>query len=65
MVMEFYPESEYGGNAANWWVPTLHCLAHMVRIAGFPTVQARQLTTAAPIHVALCRGFVMGSRKTP
>ncbi|MGE5567599.1 MAG: DUF1698 domain-containing protein [Rhodospirillales bacterium] len=59
MVAEFYPDSQYGGNPTNWWVPTLHCLAHMVRAAGFDAVEAWKLTDN-PGHLAFCRGFARG-----
>lgn len=62
MVAEFYPDNQYGGNATNWWVPTLHCLAHMVRSAGFPTVYAWKLRPA-PDSLPLCRGFVHASKR--
>ncbi|HYM09661.1 MAG TPA: tetratricopeptide repeat protein, partial [Bryobacterales bacterium] len=61
MVAEFYPDNQYGNNATNWWAPTLHCLGHMVRAAGFPTVQGWKLT-AAPADLPSCRGFVKGSK---
>ncbi len=61
MVAEFYPEDQYGGNHTNWWVPTVHCLAHMVRAAGFNPVEAWKLTDQ-PNHLAHCRGFARGSK---
>jgi tRNA (mo5U34)-methyltransferase len=61
MVAEFYPDNQYGSNHSNWWVPTLHCLAHMVRAAGFDQVEAWKLTDK-PTHVTQCRGFAQGSR---
>jgi tRNA (mo5U34)-methyltransferase len=61
MVMEFYPDRQYGDNASNWWAPTLHCMAHMVRVAGFAQIDAWKLT-AAPKHVSQCRGFVRGRK---
>jgi len=62
MVMEFYPGSEYCKNETNWWVPTLCCMGHMVRSAGFEDVKGWKLTEH-PKHVAECRGFIHG-RKT-
>jgi tRNA (mo5U34)-methyltransferase len=59
MVAEFYPGKEYGNNFTNWWVPTLLCLAHMVKASGFNHVEMWKLTDA-PSHVSLCRGFVQG-----
>lgn len=64
MVAEFYPDNQYGANHSNWWVPTLHCLAHLVRAAGFDNVQAWKLTDK-PTHVTQCRGFAHGSRTSP
>jgi len=64
MVMEFYPDDQYGANPTNWWVPTLHCLAHMVRAAGFAHVEGWKLTDN-PQHVSLCRGFVRGRKQPP
>ena len=61
IVAEFYPESEYGNNATNWWVPTLHCLGHMVRAAGFHTVDGWKLTDN-PRELAHCRGFVHATK---
>jgi tRNA (mo5U34)-methyltransferase len=62
MVMEFYPGTEYGNNASNWWVPTLHCLGHMVRAAGFTaSVEAWKLE-AVPMKLPNCRGFVRGAK---
>jgi tRNA (mo5U34)-methyltransferase len=63
MIMEFYPEAEYGGNKTNWWVPTLKCLANMVGASGFADVEAWKLTDR-PANVSQCRGFVKAS-KTP
>lgn len=62
MVMEFYPGTEYGSNASNWWVPTLQCLAHMITSAGFPNVKAWKLENP-PRSLAWCRGFARASRK--
>jgi tRNA (mo5U34)-methyltransferase len=59
MVAEFYPESQYANNPTNWWVPTLHCLAHMVRAAGFDRVDAWNLADK-PYQLAHCRGFARG-----
>ncbi|MCU0227924.1 MAG: tRNA 5-methoxyuridine(34)/uridine 5-oxyacetic acid(34) synthase CmoB [Bryobacterales bacterium] len=59
MVMEFYPDNQYGNNHTNWWAPTLHCLAHMVRAAGFDDINGWKLR-AQPGSLAECRGFVKG-----
>ena len=61
MVMEFYPDQQYGNNPTNWWVPTVQCMGHLVRAAGFPNIAAWKLTDK-PEHVAHCRGFVRGSK---
>ncbi len=61
MVMEFYPEKQYGNNDSNWWTPTLMCLAHMLRAAGFDGVEAWKLVDR-PDQVALCRGFCKGRK---
>ena len=61
MVMEFYPESQYGNNDTNWWSPTLQCLAQMVRSCGFGEVKAWKLTDQPPA-LAFCRGFVSARR---
>ena len=61
MVAEFYPGRQYGDNPSNWWAPTLICLAHLVRAAGFPEIEAWKLTDR-PNHVSLCRGFVRGRK---
>lgn len=64
MVMEFYPDTQYGENATNWWAPTLHCLAHLVRAAGFERVDAWKLT-ANPSGLPQCRGFTCGHKQLP
>lgn len=61
MVMEFYPESQYGGNDSNWWVPTLFCLGQMVRSAGFDQVSIWKLTEQ-PGNLSQCRGFAKGAK---
>ena len=61
MVMEFYPGKQYGENDTNWWVPTLACLGHMVRAAGFKTAEGWKLTNV-PEHLSQCRGFIHGSK---
>lgn len=62
MVMEFYPDAEYASNDSNWWVPTLACMAHMVRSARFEQVEGWKLEQR-PQHLSQCRGFVKGIRK--
>ena len=61
MVMEFYPNTEYGKNDSNWWVPTLHCLENMVSAAGFPQSKSWKLQQN-PTQVGHCRGFVYGKK---
>ena len=62
MVMEFYPESQYGENKSNWWVPTLHCLAHLTRAAGFAEARGWKLTVEPPTALPHCRGFVKATK---
>jgi tRNA (mo5U34)-methyltransferase len=61
MVMEFYPDSQLVGNATNWWGPTLMCLAHMTRAAGFSNVEAWKLMNN-PTNPGHSRGFVHGKK---
>ncbi len=64
MVMElFYPDSQYGNNDTNYWVPTLHCLGHMVRSTGFGKVDGEKLVQN-PTEVPYCRGIVVGHRQS-
>jgi len=62
MVMEFYPDKQLGENSTNWWAPTLDCLGHMIRVAGFSDVQCWKLTDA-PREIPQCRGFARGQRE--
>lgn len=62
MLMEFYPDDQYGNNHTNWWAPTIHCLGHMVRSAGFQCVDGWKLVDKTPEHLAHCRGFVRGTQ---
>ncbi|RLB53713.1 MAG: hypothetical protein DRI90_20900 [Deltaproteobacteria bacterium] len=57
MVMEFYPGTQYGDNASNWWVPTLHCLMHMVGAAGFANEARAWKLMPNPGKLPHCRGF--------
>jgi tRNA (mo5U34)-methyltransferase len=61
MVMEYYPDDQYGSNTTNWWVPTLDCLASMVRSTGFSRLEGWKLAPA-PDQLPMCRGFVHGQR---
>lgn len=62
MVMEFYPDDQYGNNHTNWWTPTIHCLGHMVRSAGFQHVEGWKLAGKTPENLAHCRGFIKGTQ---
>jgi tRNA (mo5U34)-methyltransferase len=62
MVAEFYPDAQYAANPTNWWIPTLHCLTHMVRSAGFPTVEAWRASDESPDRLAPYRGYVRGRK---
>lgn len=61
MVMEFYPNNQYGNNESNWWCPTVHCLMAMVHAAGFKEVDGWKLTET-PKNLMQCRGFAMGKK---
>jgi tRNA (mo5U34)-methyltransferase len=61
MLMEFYPDDQYGQNNSNWWVPTLDCLMQMVRAAGFEAVDGWKLVEH-PEQLGYCRGFVHGRK---
>lgn len=56
LVMEFYPDNQFGDNHTNWWSPTLKCLIHMVRAAGFADVYGWKLVNK-PEKAGFCRGF--------
>ena len=57
--MEFYPDNIYSNNHTNWWAPTLTCLCHMVRAAGFPDARGWPLRQEAAT-VQQARSFVHG-----
>lgn len=57
-VAEFYPGKEYGGNASNWWVPTLRCLGGWLHTAGFRDIKLWRLTQQ-PERLSHHRGFAM------
>jgi predicted O-linked N-acetylglucosamine transferase (SPINDLY family) len=61
MVMEFYPDNQYGSNETNWWAPSLQCLVQMVRAAGFSQVTGWKLTDNPP-GLPTCRGFAKGTK---
>jgi len=64
IVAEFYPANNMGGNASNWWGPTLKCLAAWIYAAGFTqNIQAWKLTDQ-PQHLSQCRGFATGFKPT-
>lgn len=58
MVMEFYPNKEYGDNDSNWWVSTVYCMMHLVHAAGFTEKLAGWRLTEIPAKLPHCRGFV-------
>ncbi len=60
VVMEFYPNSEYGGIGSNWWCPTLICLKLMVQSAGFKDVETWKYDR--PKELCYCRGFAKGKK---
>lgn len=62
MVMEFYPDKNYGKNESNWWAPTLSCMGSMVAAAGFSNIMTWKLTQK-PTDVGFCRGFVSGTKQ--
>lgn len=59
---EFYPNSEFGNNPTNWWVPTLNCLEALLEAAGFDVGDTWKLTDN-PQSLAHCRGFAVGIAK--
>lgn len=60
-LAEFYPGSEYGSNATNWWAPNLRCLKSMMEAAGFSDIQLWKYTTQE--HLSKCRGFAAGAKQ--
>ncbi len=61
-VMEFYPGREYAANESNWWVPSLTCMGHLVRAAGFSRCRVWKLA-AEPVDLKSCRGFAHGRKE--
>jgi len=61
VVMEFYPDNQYGKNSTNWWVPSLTCLGEMVRSTGFEKVVTWKFLDG-PAQPSECRGFACGVR---
>ena len=61
VVAEFYPGDQYGGNASNWWVPSMKCLGAMLSAAGFHNVETWPLTEQ-PAGLPECRGFACGTK---
>jgi tRNA (mo5U34)-methyltransferase len=59
MVMEFYPDNQYGNNDTNWWAPSLRCLVNMVKAAGFNNCRGWKLLPD-PKDLCYCRGFAYG-----
>jgi len=64
MVMEFFPDNQLAGNVTNWWAPSLQCLGHMVRAAGFDQIAVWKLMNN-PTEIGFCRGFVRGAKAMP
>jgi tRNA (mo5U34)-methyltransferase len=62
MIMEFYPDKQYGNNQTNWWAPTLLCLMSMAYASGFKDVEGWKLIEN-PHHISLCRGFVKAGKE--
>lgn len=62
MVMEFYPDDQYGDNHTNWWSPSLLCLCQMMRSSGFSECRGWKLM-ASPQSIPYCRGFVHGRKE--
>lgn len=58
MLMEFYPDDQYGENQTNWWVPTLRTMACMMRVCGFEQVASWKIDQ--PKDLAGCRGYAQG-----
>jgi tRNA (mo5U34)-methyltransferase len=65
MVMEFYPGAQYGENVSNWWVPTLHCMMHMVGAAGFVHAPRGWKLERKATALSRCRGFVTARKREP
>jgi tRNA (mo5U34)-methyltransferase len=63
MVMEYYPDNQYGGDGSNWWAPTLFCLMNMVKAAGFAYVEGWKFEE--PPELPFCRGFAKGTKNLP
>jgi tRNA (mo5U34)-methyltransferase len=61
MVMEFYPDKQYGNNESNWWCPTLCCLIALVHASGFNNTEGWKLKET-PTELPYCRGFVKGEK---
>jgi hypothetical protein len=59
MVMEFYPDNQYGNNHTNWWAPSLTCLVNMLKTAGFNNCRGWKLLPD-PKDLSCCRGFAYG-----
>lgn len=43
VVMEFYPDAQFGSNHSNWWTPITTCMAQMLRAAEFKDVTGWKL----------------------
>ena len=53
--------NQYGNNDTSYWVPTLHCLGHIMRSTGFDKVDGEKLV-GAPDSPPYCRGIVAAHR---
>lgn len=62
MVMEFYPQNQYGNNESNWWVPTLQCLGSMLVACGYKFIRCWDLMEK-PDDIKVCRGFAFATNK--
>lgn len=63
IVMEFYPDDQYGGDKSNCWSPTLHCLMSMVHSTGdYRDINGWKLADE-PTSLNMCRGFVHAVKK--
>jgi tRNA (mo5U34)-methyltransferase len=62
MVMEYYPDDQYGRNPSNWWVPTLLLLGNLIGSAGFRDIEIWKLDET-PRTEPRCRGFAQGWKR--
>jgi tRNA (mo5U34)-methyltransferase len=62
IVMEFYPNDEFGQNRTNWWGPTLDCLMRLIYAAGFSKDIRGWKLSDRPTELPYCRGFGTGRK---